>query len=103
MLRGSLIRQAERGCGYGVVPADTRRQDAGCRGCRDRGGRPVMVHVGTQGGRRLYGPRTLADAERRQLHAEWLASRIPGVEAWFFDDEGHALREGHIEDVHAWL
>jgi pimeloyl-ACP methyl ester carboxylesterase len=26
-----------------------------------------MVHVGTPGGRRLYGPRTLADAERRRL------------------------------------
>lgn len=36
-------------------------------------------------------------------HGEWLASHIPGVEAWFFDDEGHGLREGHIEDVHAWL
>lgn len=36
-------------------------------------------------------------------HGEWLASHIPGVEAWFFDDEGHSLREGHIEDVHAWL
>jgi hypothetical protein len=23
----------------------------------------------------------------------WLAAHIPGVEAWFFDDEGHALRE----------
>jgi pimeloyl-ACP methyl ester carboxylesterase len=33
----------------------------------DRDGRPVMVHVGTPGGRRLYGPRTLADAERRHL------------------------------------
>jgi pimeloyl-ACP methyl ester carboxylesterase len=37
-------------------------EDAG-----DRGGHPVMVHVGTPGGRRLYGPRTLADAERRGL------------------------------------
>src|SRR5580704_15115811 len=37
-------------------------EDAG-----DRGGRPVMVHVGTPGGRRLYGPRTMADAERRGL------------------------------------
>jgi pimeloyl-ACP methyl ester carboxylesterase len=37
-------------------------EDAG-----DRDGRPVMVHVGTPGGRRLYGPRTLADAERRHL------------------------------------
>ncbi|HWM98155.1 MAG TPA: alpha/beta fold hydrolase, partial [Streptosporangiaceae bacterium] len=37
-------------------------EDAG-----DRAGRPVMVHTGTPGGRRLYGPRTLADAERRRL------------------------------------
>jgi pimeloyl-ACP methyl ester carboxylesterase len=36
-------------------------------------------------------------------HGQWLASHIPGVETWFFDDEGHALRENHIEDVHAWL
>ncbi|MGO9190521.1 MAG: alpha/beta fold hydrolase [Streptosporangiaceae bacterium] len=36
-------------------------------------------------------------------HGQWLAAHIPGVEAWFFDDEGHALRESHIEDVHAWL
>jgi len=36
-------------------------------------------------------------------HGQWLASRIPGVETWFFDDEGHAVREGHIEDVHGWL
>jgi pimeloyl-ACP methyl ester carboxylesterase len=37
-------------------------EDAG-----DHGGHPVMVHVGTPGGRRLYGSSTLADAERRQL------------------------------------
>lgn len=36
-------------------------------------------------------------------HGQWLAAHIPGVEAWFFDDEGHGLRESHIEDVHAWL
>jgi pimeloyl-ACP methyl ester carboxylesterase len=36
-------------------------------------------------------------------HGQWLAARIPSVETWFFADEGHALREGHIEDVHAWL
>ena len=36
-------------------------------------------------------------------HGQWLASRIPDAETWFFDDEGHALRESHIEDVHAWL
>jgi len=28
---------------------------------------------------------------------------IPGVETWFFDDDGHSVREHHIEDVHAWL
>jgi pimeloyl-ACP methyl ester carboxylesterase len=37
-------------------------EDAG-----DRAGRPVLAHVGTPGGRRLYGRRMLADAERRQL------------------------------------
>jgi pimeloyl-ACP methyl ester carboxylesterase len=36
-------------------------------------------------------------------HGEWLASHIPGAETWFFPGEGHALRERHIEDVHAWL
>jgi pimeloyl-ACP methyl ester carboxylesterase len=36
-------------------------------------------------------------------HGQWLASRIPGAEAWFFEAEDHALRETHIEDVHAWL
>ena len=36
-------------------------------------------------------------------HGQWLAAHIPGAEAWFFDDEGHGLREGHIEDLHAWL
>jgi pimeloyl-ACP methyl ester carboxylesterase len=36
-------------------------------------------------------------------HGQWLASHIPGAEAWFFADEGHALRERHIEDVDAWL
>ena len=36
-------------------------------------------------------------------HGLWLASHIPGVETWFFDDEGHALREKHIEDINVWL
>jgi pimeloyl-ACP methyl ester carboxylesterase len=36
-------------------------------------------------------------------HGQWLAAHIPGVETWFFADEGHALREPHIEDIHAWL
>jgi pimeloyl-ACP methyl ester carboxylesterase len=31
-------------------------------------------------------------------HGRWLASRIPGVETWSFDYEGHSLRENHIED-----
>jgi hypothetical protein len=48
-------------CMEWFVPAPGGRtlavEDAG-----DRGGRPVMVHVGTPGSRRLYGPRTLADA-----------------------------------------
>jgi pimeloyl-ACP methyl ester carboxylesterase len=36
-------------------------------------------------------------------HGQWLAERIPGVEAWFFAGEGHGLPTGHIGDVHAWL
>ena len=29
--------------------------------------------------------------------------RIPGVEAWFFEEDGHGLPKGHIGDVHDWL
>jgi pimeloyl-ACP methyl ester carboxylesterase len=36
-------------------------------------------------------------------HGQWLAARIPGVETWFFEEEGHGLPENHIGDVHAWL
>ena len=36
-------------------------------------------------------------------HGQWLASHIPGAEAWFFEDEGHAIRESHIADIHTWL
>jgi pimeloyl-ACP methyl ester carboxylesterase len=36
-------------------------------------------------------------------HGQWLAARIPGAEAWFFEEEGHSLPEKHIGDVHAWL
>jgi pimeloyl-ACP methyl ester carboxylesterase len=36
-------------------------------------------------------------------HGQWLAAHIPGAESWFFDDEGHDLRELHIEDIHGWL
>src|SRR5579862_3698226 len=45
----------------------------------------------------------VADPVAPFSHAQWLASRIPGVETWFFEGEGHSLREDHIEDVHAWL
>jgi pimeloyl-ACP methyl ester carboxylesterase len=36
-------------------------------------------------------------------HAQWLDARIPGVEARFYDHEGHGLRDNHIGEVHAWL
>jgi pimeloyl-ACP methyl ester carboxylesterase len=36
-------------------------------------------------------------------HGQWLAGRIPGAEARFYDNEGHGLRENHIGEVHAWL
>jgi len=36
-------------------------------------------------------------------HGQWLAARIPGVEARFYDNEGHGLRENRIGEVHAWL
>jgi pimeloyl-ACP methyl ester carboxylesterase len=37
-------------------------------------------------------------------HGEWLARRIPGVEARLTDDDGHlTLTTHHLDDVHAWL
>ena len=37
-------------------------------------------------------------------HGQWLAARVPGIEARLFDDEGHlSLMENRIGDVHAWL
>jgi pimeloyl-ACP methyl ester carboxylesterase len=37
-------------------------------------------------------------------HGEWLAARIPGVEARLFDDEGHlSLLQNRVSEVHAWL
>ena len=37
-------------------------------------------------------------------HGEWLAERIPGVQAEFTDDDGHlTLTLRHLERVHDWL
>lgn len=37
-------------------------------------------------------------------HGEWLAKRIPGVEARLTDDDGHlTLLEHRLSDVHSWL
>src|SRR5581483_8701730 len=37
-------------------------------------------------------------------HGEWLAGRIPGVEARLTEDDGHlTLIENHLEGVHEWL
>ncbi len=37
-------------------------------------------------------------------HGEWLAARIPGVDARLSDDDGHlTLTERHLDEVHDWL
>jgi pimeloyl-ACP methyl ester carboxylesterase len=37
-------------------------------------------------------------------HGEWLAERIPGAEARWFDEDGHAtLAQKRVPEVHAWL
>jgi len=37
-------------------------------------------------------------------HGEWLAARLPGVDAHLSDDDGHlSIEHGRIGDGHAWL
>jgi pimeloyl-ACP methyl ester carboxylesterase len=37
-------------------------------------------------------------------HGQWLASKIPNVEAHLSSDDGHvSLVKRHIGEVHAWL
>jgi hypothetical protein len=37
-------------------------------------------------------------------HGEWLAERIPGVDAHLSAEDGHlTIQLGRIGDVHAWL
>lgn len=37
-------------------------------------------------------------------HGQWLASRIPDVDARLSDDDGHlTLTINHLDEVHEWL
>ena len=37
-------------------------------------------------------------------HGRWLASAVPGAEAWISEDEGHlSLLARRVDDVHEWL
>ena len=63
---------------WGLEPADISR--------------PVLI---LQGGDDRFVPRS---------HGEWLASDVPGAEAWIDDADGHlTLMERRIPDVHEWL
>ena len=49
--------------------------------------------------------RTLAIEEAGDLgHGQWLAARIPGVDARLQDDDGHlTLETNRLGEVQAWL
>jgi len=54
--------------------------------------RPVLI---VQGGDDRFVPRS---------HGEWLATNVPGADAWIDDADGHlTLIERRISDVHGWL
>lgn len=36
-------------------------------------------------------------------HGQWLAARVPGVDSWLIEGEGHLSLFDRIGDVHAWL
>ena len=39
-----------------------------------------------------------------ETHGEWLATRVPGREAWLDDAHGHlTILQDLLPDVHAWL
>lgn len=53
---------------------------------------PVLLHHGRQDRFVPFG------------HGEWLAGRIPGVQAELTDDDGHlTLTERHLGQIHTWL
>lgn len=54
--------------------------------------RPVLI---VHGGDDRFVPRS---------HGEWLASHLPGAEAWIDDESGHlTLYEHRVPEVHDWL
>ena len=108
---GSLLGDADRAVLFGGIAA---WMDAAHRnGLRDSAGgwldddlafvapwgfepgavtRPVLI---VQGGDDRFVPRS---------HGEWLATNVPGADAWIDDADGHlTLIERRISDVHGWL